>query len=223
MITNQLFLLKSVLAVHRAKACRTGWGKVICVWSLCMSHLQRWWEIMATVWGLSKPQTAQLDSIWVKLESKCCPIITLWTFFSALRSDFSTITITQWPYPCQDTILAPDKLFKRPSGSQTVNVYAITKWYYLGWNSFFCVLCACFIWQYIHLSKQITLFSLHFVLFFHEQTTHAARRGTASVVKTRKCNISPKNNWQQLAFAQLPANLLLVFCSQPNHFQTRLR
>lgn len=142
MITNQLFLLKSVLAAYRAKACRGGRGKVICVWSLCMSHLQRWWEIMATVWWLSKPQTAQLDSIWVKLESKCCPIITLWTFFSALRFDFSTITITQWPYRCQDAILAPDKLFKSPSGSQTVNVYGITKWYYLWWNFFFlcCVL-----------------------------------------------------------------------------------
>lgn len=142
MITNQLFLLKSVLAAYRAKACRGGRGKVICVWSLRMSHLQRWWEIMATVWWLSKPQTAQLDSIWVKLESKCCPIITLWTFFSALRFDFSTITITQWPYRCQETILAPDKLFKSSSGSQTVNVYGITKWYYLWWNVFFlcCVL-----------------------------------------------------------------------------------
>lgn len=124
---------------------------------------RRNWTLFESNWSLSVAQLSHFGPFF---------------FFPALRSDFSTITISHWPCPCQDTILAPDKLWKSPLGSQTVNVYAITKWFYL---LFFSVLCACFKWQCIHLSKQIRLFFMHFVLFFMGRPhTHSQERNRLS-------------------------------------------
>lgn len=183
---------------------------------------------VSMVWWLSKPQTTQLDSIRVKSESKCCPIITLCSLFSSFAVRFffvfanydQSLTLSLSRYNA-----CPRQALERPlwvSDSQCLCHNKVV--FILDEIPFFCFVRL--FWMAIHPfveTDHCVFFFKSILSSFYGQTTHTARRGTASVVKTRKCNNSPTTNWQQLAFAQLPANLLLVFFPQPNNFQTHLR